>query len=59
MSHLEGRIIILLDNINEKQHNSYLSANVSMYLHIPIHNVQSDLLDYVMNLFTQKDHKGE
>ena len=30
-----------------------------MYLHIPMHNVQSDLLDYGMNLFTQKDHKGE
>ena len=36
-----------------------LSANVSMYLHIPIHNVQSDLLEYGVNLFTQKDHRGE
>ena len=36
--------------------NSYLSAKVSMYLHIPIHNVQSDCLDYDMNIFTQKDH---
>ena len=30
-----------------------------MYLHIPIHNVQSDCLDYDMNIFTQKDHSVE
>ena len=47
--------MILLDSIN----NSYLSANVSIYLHIPIYNVQSDLPDYGTNPFTQKDHKGE
>ena len=38
---------------------SYVSSNVPMYLHIPIHIVQSDLLDYGMNLCTQKDHKVE